>query len=536
MDKTKKILIGVCAVLTLVVVGLVGYLIGSSKSKDGNSGTTTEAAQSTTAAAQSTEAPATETTTEKKSEASSETTQATTEAKAENKTEETGGTTTATGDTYAVLTLANNWESGSLKCGQFALRVVNGEKEPLKNWKVEIGLPEGAKLDNGWNGDYKEEGGKLIIEAVDYNNEINAGSSLSDVGFIVSCKSEAGIRQMPDDVKLYVGGKEVKADSSAKKTTESAEAEKKPAPKTETGTPLENHGRLKISGTDIVDKNGDKYQLKGVSTHGLAWFPTFVNKEAFKTIRDDWGGNLIRLAMYTDEGGGYCTDGDKEALKRLVENGVDYATELGMYVIIDWHILHDLSPQTYKPEALKFFEEMASKYADYENVLFEICNEPNGGTTWDDVKSYAEEVIPVIRKYSQNIVIVGTPTWSQDLDKAAENPLKMDNVCYALHFYAATHKGWLRDKVYAARNAGLPVFISEFSICDASGNGGIDYYEADDWFYMIDELNLSYAAWNLANKDETSSLIKSSCEKTSDWNESELSDTGVWIRSKMRGD
>ena len=526
MDKTKKVLIAICAVLTLIVVGLTGYLLGSRDNDKGTPETTTAAAESTDTQATTQEAQVTDTQAATQEAQVTDTQAATQEAQVT--------------DTYATLALANNWESGDLKSGQFALRVVNGEKEAIKNWKVEIGLPEGAKLDNGWNGEYKVEGGKLIVTPAEYNSEINAGSSLSDVGFIVSCKSEAGIRQMPDSVKLFVGGKEVQADiqadTQADKTTESAKQEAKPAPKTETGTPLENHGRLSIKGSDIVDKNGNKYQLKGVSTHGLAWFPTFVNKEAFKTIRDDWGGNLIRLAMYTDEGGGYCTDGDKEALKKLVENGVDHATELGMYVIIDWHILHDLSPQTYKPEALKFFEEMASKYADYENVLFEICNEPNGGTTWADVKSYAEEVIPVIRKYSQNIVIVGTPTWSQDVDKAAEDPLKEDNVCYALHFYAATHKGWLRDKVRSAMDAGLPVFISEFSICDASGNGGIDYNEADDWFYMIDELNLSYAAWNLANKDETSSLIKSSCEKTSGWSETELSDTGIWIRSKMRGD
>ena len=528
--------------LTLAVVGLVGYLIGSgSREKNAPQSTETVAestdTQATTQDTQATDTRATEES-ETTTEASTQTTEAATEAKADDKQEAKNGTMTVTpvGDTYATLTLANNWESGDLKSGQFALRVVNGEKETIKDWKVEIALPDGAKLDNGWNGEYKVEGEKLIVTPVEYNGEINAGSSLSDVGFIVSCKSEVGIRKMPESVKLYVGGKEVKADPNKKTTTEAVKVESKPVVKAESGTPLENHGRLSIKGTDIVDKNGNKYQLKGVSTHGIAWFPTFVNKEAFKTIRDDWGGNLIRLAMYTDEGGGYCTDGDKEALKKLVENGVEYATELGMYVIIDWHILHDLSPQTYKPEALKFFEEMAAKYADYENVLFEICNEPNGGTTWADVKSYAEEVIPVIRKYSQNIVIVGTPTWSQDLDKAAEDPLKLDNVCYALHFYAATHKGWLRDKINTAINAGLPVFISEFSICDASGNGGIDYNEAEDWFYMIDELNLSYAAWNLANKDETSSLIKSTCEKTSGWSETELSDTGIWIRSKMRGD
>ena len=157
---------------------------------------------------------------------------------------------------------------------------------------------------------------------------------------------------------------------------------------------------------------------------GLAWFPDYVNKDAFKSIRDDWGANLIRLAMYTAENGGYCEGGDQAKLKSLVDDGVDYATELGMYVIIDWHILHDTNPQDNQDEAIAFFDEMSAKYADYDNVLFEICNEPNGSTTWADIKEYAEAVIPVIRANDKDaIIIVGTPTWSQDVDMAADDPI-----------------------------------------------------------------------------------------------------------------
>ena len=187
------------------------------------------------------------------------------------------------------------------------------------------------------------------------------------------------------------------------------------------------------TGTDIVDKNGDKYQLKGVSTHGIAWFPEYVNQDAFQSLRDDMGANLIRIAMYSGENNGYCTGGDQKQLKELVKTGVDAATNLGMYVIIDWHVLGDQNPQTYKEEAKAFFEEMSSLYKDYDNVIYEICNEPNGGTTWADVKSYAEEVIPIIRKNTKDaLIIVGTPTWSQDVDIAAEDPVTgYDNIMYA---------------------------------------------------------------------------------------------------------
>ncbi|MBQ2053985.1 MAG: glycoside hydrolase family 5 protein, partial [Eubacterium sp.] len=240
---------------------------------------------------------------------------------------------------------------------------------------------------------------------------------------------------------LYVNGEEyteLKEEPTTQSKEEKAESKKEKI-EPESGTPLENHGKLSIDGTDVVDKNGKKYQLKGVSTHGLAWFPEYVNKDAFQTLRDDWGANLIRLAMYTGESGGYCQDGDKSKLKSLVDDGVEYATELGMYVIIDWHILSDNNPSINQDEAIAFFDEMSAKYVDYDNVLYEICNEPNGSTSWSDIKEYAEAVIPVIRANDKDaIIIVGTPTWSQDVEIAADDPITgQENIAYTTHFYAA---------------------------------------------------------------------------------------------------
>ena len=137
-----------------------------------------------------------------------------------------------------------------------------------------------------------------------------------------------------------------------------------------------------------------------MSTHGIGWFPQYVSKETFQTLRNEWKTNCIRLALYTDENAGYCTDGNKEELRQLVKDGVKYATELGMYVIIDWHVLREETPLVHIDEALIFFEEISSLYADYDNIIYEICNEPNGSATWEDVKTYANQVIPVIRANS----------------------------------------------------------------------------------------------------------------------------------------
>lgn len=298
-------------------------------------------------------------------------------------------------------------------------------------------------------------------------------------------------------------------------------------------TSFMKHGKLSVQGTQLCDKNGDAFQLRGVSTLGIVWYPQYINKDTFSTIRD-WGGNLIRLAMYTQEDDGYLAGGNQEYQKKLIDKGVQAATELGMYVIIDWHILSDGNPNTHKEEAKKFFAEITEKYAGYQNVLYEICNEPNGDVTWMDVKRYAEEVIPVIRANApEAIILIGTTTWSQDVDDAADDPVKGKNLMYSCHFYAASHKQELRDKVQYALEKGLPVFVTEYSICDASGNGALDYEEAEKWANFIDEKDLSYVQWNLANRDETSSMIRVECEKVSGWENADLTDSGVWFKKRL---
>lgn len=305
-------------------------------------------------------------------------------------------------------------------------------------------------------------------------------------------------------------------------------------------TPYGAHGVLSVNGTQLVDTYGAPYQLRGVSTHGLSWFPQYANKEAFRTMRDEWGINVVRLAMYTAENGGYCVgdQNNRNRLKQLVYDSVDAAAELGMYVIVDWHVLNDRDPNTYTDQAIAFFRETAERYASYGNVIYEICNEPNGGVSWQSVKSYAEQVIPVIREYDADaVIIVGTPTWSQDVDKAAENPITgYQNIMYALHFYADTHRDGLRQKMVNAIGAGLPVFVSEYGICDASGNGAVNVSEADKWVRAMDENGVSYCIWNLSNKSETSALIRSNVTAASGWSYEDLSDSGKWFVDMMGAD
>lgn len=314
-------------------------------------------------------------------------------------------------------------------------------------------------------------------------------------------------------------------------------------------TPVEMHGELSVSGTQLVDSYGQPFQIRGVSTHGLQWFSQFNNQAAYQTLRDDWGANCIRLAMYT-EGGGYC-QGNADHMKNQVKQGVEYATNLGMYAIIDWHILSDYDPNMYKDEAKAFFADMASTYKDYDNVVYEICNEPNQSQdgsdkcTWDEIKSYALEIIPVIRQYdSDAIIIVGTPSWSQlgqwghTYEPATEGPITgYSNIMYAFHFYASdpSHNQWIKNKIETAINTyNLPVFVTEFGLSEASGDGNVDLDKATEWMNRCDKYNVSYCVWSLSNDWRSSSLIKQSCSKTSGWTTDDLTTAGNFIRSWYR--
>lgn len=342
-------------------------------------------------------------------------------------------------------------------------------------------------------------------------------------------KKEEGTPRKQEEEKRDAA--EEAGDKAAKETEQEVKQESRIASPSVTGA-------LHVEGTKLCGSGGEAVQLRGISTHGLAWFPDYINGDCFAQLHSEWKANVMRLAMYTAENGGYCTDGDKEYLKGLIRDGVRYATEQDMYVIIDWHILSDNNPNMHLAEAKAFFEEMSAEYAGDEHVLYEICNEPNGGTGWGEIKSYAKEVIGTIRRNDPDaVILVGTPNWSQFVDEAAADPITdYENIMYTLHFYAATHTDDLRGKLSAAVEAGLPVFVSEYGICDASGSDAIDEVQAGLWTELLDKYGISYVAWNLSNKEETSAILKSSCSKTSGFSEEDISDSGRWLYRMLTGE
>lgn len=426
----------------------------------------------------------------------------------------------------------NTWNSDNKIYSQYELTLKNNSDNVINSWEIQINNIDDIEISQIWNGEFSIENCILHISSMDYNKSINSTCSIS-VGFIINSNNDFSIN---DDYTVLIDEKKYSNSNSSQSNTKNTNNTIKnnnieSTYNNSSDTPLSIHGKLSVQGTNIIDSNGNIFTLKGVSTHGIAWFPQYVNQEAFKEMRDSWGINAIRIAMYSNDSDGYNTD-----LHSIVKNGIDYATQLGLYVIIDWHILNDNNPNINIENSKTFFEEISSLYKDNTNIIYEICNEPNGNVTWDnDIKPYAETIIPIIRKNTDSIILVGTPTWSQDVDIVAKNPItNYQNVMYSLHFYAATHKQELRDKMSKALNLGLPIFVSEFGICDASGNGIIDKNEANIWIDLLNKNNISWICWNLSNKNESSSILNPNVTKYNNWNKDDFSECGKWLLEALK--
>lgn len=435
---------------------------------------------------------------------------------------------------------SNSWEEGGKKCGGYEI-VITNNGDTVNSWMAKVTVPGNTKLMSQWNGIFSISGNTMTVKNENYNGTIEKGKSVS-FGFNYS--ADAYINEGKVTVNGSTAGTSAGNNSNNNNnnnnnasTTKKPAATVPPAPSDPKGTtPVSQHGQLSVKNGQLVDKSGKGYQLRGMSTHGLTWFPEFVNESAFKTLRDDWNTNVVRLAMYVDEwGNGQCYMGNKSGSLELLEKGVDICIKLDMYVIIDWHVLNPGDPSKYTNEAKSFFETVSKRYAKYPNVIYEICNEPNGGASWSgNIKPYAEKIIPVIRKNAPNsVIIVGTPTWSQEIDKPLSDPLSYKNVMYAFHFYAATHAG-LRSNVENCVAQGLPVFVSEFGTCDASGGGANDFNETQKWLSYFDKQGISYCNWSICNKDETCSVLRPGTSANGNWSESNLTENGKWIRNWLK--
>lgn len=321
-------------------------------------------------------------------------------------------------------------------------------------------------------------------------------------------------------------------------------------------TPVEKYGRLQVIGNQLCAQDGTPVQLRGMGFPLIFTNEAFINRGAMQALAYDWQCDLVRITV--DVGGQYYTGLPEQ--KALICKALDYAIEMGMYVLLDWHVLTPGNPQDEAyAGAGAFFDEFSRLYGGYPNIIYEVCNEPNGAITWkDNIKPYAESMISIIRNNDpDSVIVVGTGVWSQEVDVTADDPILEDNLMYTLHFYAGTHKQSLRDKAQYALDKGIALFVTEWGVTAHTGTDGVFLEESQRWVDFMDAHKLSWANWCVSNSSADSAMLKSavavgeedgltvkaavspypgtiSPEGYAYWPEEQLSVSGKYVRGLIR--
>lgn len=292
-------------------------------------------------------------------------------------------------------------------------------------------------------------------------------------------------------------------------------------------TPVKKYGQLQVRGSRLCDQNGQPVVLRGVSLGWHNLWPRFYNKGAVDELTDKWHASVIRAAMGVKIEDNYL-ENPSFALQCMTPV-IEEAIKDGVYVIIDWHA-HDM----YTDKAAEFFGKMSAKYGKYPNVIYELFNEPVEDS-WESLKQYATTVIKAIRANDpDNIILMGCPHWDQDIDKVAASPIEgVSNVMYTVHFYAATHKQYLRDRMQKAVEGGLPVFVSECAGMEASGDGPLNEEEYDKWIDLMERLKISWVNWSLSDKNETCSMLLPRAKADGNWTDDVIKPWGKLVRKTL---
>jgi len=287
------------------------------------------------------------------------------------------------------------------------------------------------------------------------------------------------------------------------------------------------HGKLSVSGGKILNSSNQEIVLRGMSFY---WYNgpwgggqpgnSFYTSANVSSLANNWNANVVRAAI------GNVQQGPSDALA-MAKNMISWAYSAGIYVIIDNHS-HIAHRPAHSTAAQNFFRDVSAyvKQNNYTHVIYEIYNEPvcdwdqaNGDqncastqkTTWEQIKTYAETVISVIRANdADGLIIVGTPGYSSNISAAKNNPINGRNILYALHFYAGTSAhGYYRPSVEAAYCDGFPVFVSEWGTSESSGGGNVNTSNSNTWISLLEAAKVSYVNWSLSNTSESSAALTS---------------------------
>ncbi|WP_158883894.1 glycoside hydrolase family 5 protein [Amycolatopsis anabasis] len=302
-------------------------------------------------------------------------------------------------------------------------------------------------------------------------------------------------------------------------------------------TPVGTHGKVAVCGVKLCDSGGKPVQLRGMSTHGLQWYSQCVNDASLDALATDWKADVLRISMYIQEGG-YETDPAK--FTALVNRYIEDATARGMYAIVDWHMLNPGDPNYNLARAKTFFTEIAKRHSGKTNVLYEIANEPSR-VSWAKIRSYAEQIIPVIRAQDpDSVVLVGTRAWSSlgvsegaDEQEIVRNPVRADNIMYTFHFYAASHGAEYLNTLSRAADK-LPMFVTEFGTQTSSGDGGNDFSRSQQYIDLMTAKKISWTNWNYSDDHRSGAVFKQGTCKAGPYpGTGPLKPAGQWVRERV---
>lgn len=425
----------------------------------------------------------------------------------------------------ATFTKVSDWGSGYT--GQYT--ITNTGTSAITSWTVVFDLPAGTSIGSSWNAVRSSSGQRYTFRNESWNGTVAPGRSVS-FGFTGSGSGSPT-------------GCTLNGASCAGGTTPSTPPSSSgPSPSTSspTGTtPVARNGLLRVCGRQLCNAQGKAVQLRGMSSHGLQWYSNCLTDSSLNVLANEWNADVLRISMYIQEGG-YETD--PAGFTNRVHTLIEEATERGLYAIVDWHMLDPGDPNVNLARARTFFTEIASRHRAKNNVIYEVANEPSG-VHWNTIKSYADQIIPVIRAQDpDSVVLVGTEDWSslgasgdgQGVQRILANPVSAGNVMYTFHFYAASHDDWHLNTVRSAI-AQLPIFVTEFGTQEYTGDGPNNFARAQQYLDLFAQNKVSWVNWNYSDDERTGAVFtQGTCAAGQFGGTNRLKEAGVWVRDRIR--
>ncbi|GAA1796630.1 cellulase family glycosylhydrolase [Luedemannella flava] len=406
--------------------------------------------------------------------------------------------------------------------------------DPVSSWTLTWTFASGQTITQLWNGSVTQSGTQVTVRNAAYNGSV-ATNGKASFGFNgawtsanpvptsfalngTTCTGGVSTTAVPTSTRPPTSAAPTSAAPTSRPPTSAVPTSGAVTSTPASGTPVARYGQLRVCGTTMCDKNGNKVQLRGISSMWLNWEtqPYAENLSALQWMRDNWNLQVIRAAMGVEPAGAYLSDPNKA--RSQVETIINNAVTAGVYVIVDYHA-HEAQNNT--QAAVSFFADLARRYGHLPNVIWEPYNEPLQVSWTGVLKPYHQSVINAIRAVdADNIIVLGTPTWSQDVDVAAQSPVSGTNLMYTLHFYSCTHTQFLRDKANTALRAGLPLFVTEWGASHADGglDGRICDAEAQTWIDWMKSNGISWTAWKLDVGNDTTNLLSAGAPVTGGWN------------------